>query len=132
MRSLTIHFSTALMMANVNFSFILTDPNKIFFFFKICFILISTRFPYCFPSPSLQFGQVHATRRRRGLAGLELLAAGAEESEVITTSIVPSAGVGDASCPLEVVGADATVTNCVACGVPVVTTCHFVGSLGSC
>jgi hypothetical protein len=80
----------------------------------------------------LQFGQVHATRRRRGLAGLELLAAGVDESEVITTSIVPSAGVGDASCPLEVVGADATVTNWVACGVPVVTTCHFVGSLGSC
>lgn len=75
---------------------------------------------------------MQATRRRRGLAGLELLAAGVEDSVVITTSIVPSAGVGDESCPLEVVGADATVTSCVACGVPVVTTCHFDGSLGSC
>ena len=57
---------------------------------------------------------MQATRRRRGLAGLELLAAGAEDSAVITTSMVPSAGVGEASCPLEVVGAEATVTSCVA------------------
>ena len=86
---------------------------------------------YCFPSPSLQFGQVQATRRKRGLAGLELLPADAEES-FITTSMVPSAGVGEESCPLEVVGAGATVTSWVACGAPVVTTCHLVGSLGSC
>ena len=37
---------------------------------------------YCFPSPSLQLGQVQATRRKRGLAGLALVAV---ESVPITT-----------------------------------------------
>ena len=43
---------------------------------------------YCFPSPSLQLGQVHATRRKRGFAGLELLLVAAGVSVVITTSMV--------------------------------------------
>ena len=78
-------------------------------FVKQCKTFLAT---YCFPSPSLQFGQVQATRRKRGLAGLALLAAGVDDSEAITTSIVPSApGVGDDNCPPDVVGAEATVTS---------------------
>ena len=88
---------------------------------------------YCFPSPSLQLGQVHATRRKRGFAGVELLLVEAGVSVVITTSMVVASAWAEAViCPLEFAGADATVTSCVACGVPVVTTCHLVGSFGSC
>lgn len=89
MRCLAINFAASLMVADMNLTLVFSNPDRIQF--KLITFndkIKNYNKSYCFPSPSLQLGQVHATRRKRGFAGVELLFAEAGVSVVITTSMV--------------------------------------------
>ena len=144
MRGFAVHFTATLVMAYVDLSFVLPNSETriiqwLIFLFKIIKIKVIGSNIYCLPSPSLQLGQVQATRRRRGLVGLALPVD--VSPAPITTSMPPPAPAplpspdweGDESCwTLLLVPDEATVTSWVPWGAWVVTTCHLVGSLGSC
>ena len=65
---------------------------------------------YCLASPSLQLGQVQATRRRRGLVAVVPVAAATAAASVVvmTTSMVVSGCDGEDTWPVP--GAADTVT----------------------